>query len=136
MSMHGTPLTPLEEEGLKVHGLKIGTASQNSDCFRLGIAWALRHELQDPTKRVEIQSCRLGSYGKAYDGPLVCRAYTSSDQPGNGPAWKLGKAVNAANQMAYGDEIDRGLNLLRALFNEGFGVFELPKKEKDDAHLS
>ena len=37
--MHKEPLTELEEKGLKAHGLDIGTASQLSDCFRLGMKW-------------------------------------------------------------------------------------------------
>jgi hypothetical protein len=41
MSMHKKPLTDIEREGLKQHGLPIGTPSQLSDSFRLGIAWAL-----------------------------------------------------------------------------------------------
>lgn len=39
MSMHKVPLSPLEEEGLKKHHLKIGTPSQLSDTFRLGMKW-------------------------------------------------------------------------------------------------
>lgn len=41
MSLHKKPLTKLEEEGLRGHGLDIGTASQLSDCFRHGVAWGL-----------------------------------------------------------------------------------------------
>lgn len=44
MSMHNIPLADLEREGLEKHGLKIGVPSQLSDCFRAGIAWALRQE--------------------------------------------------------------------------------------------
>lgn len=40
MSMHKKPLTRLEEEGLRAHGLPIGTPSQLSDVFRHGVAWA------------------------------------------------------------------------------------------------
>ena len=39
--MHKIPLTPLEEEGLRLHGLPIGTPSQRSDTFRQGVAWAI-----------------------------------------------------------------------------------------------
>ena len=42
MSMHKIPLTPLEEEGLRLHGLPIGTPSQRSDTFRQGVAWAIK----------------------------------------------------------------------------------------------
>lgn len=41
MSMHKIPLSPLEEEGLRKHGLKVDAPSQASDCFRQGVAWAL-----------------------------------------------------------------------------------------------
>lgn len=41
MSMHRIPLTKLEEDGLRAHGLDIGTPSQLSDVFRQGIKWAL-----------------------------------------------------------------------------------------------
>lgn len=41
MSMHKIPLTPPEEEGLRLHGLPIGTPSQRSDTFRQGVAWGI-----------------------------------------------------------------------------------------------
>lgn len=41
MSMHKVPLTKLEHEGLLAHHLCVGKPSQLSDCFRLGVAWAL-----------------------------------------------------------------------------------------------
>lgn len=47
MSMHKIPLTPVEEAGLKAHGLDIGTPSQLSDAFRQGVAWALSQPVQD-----------------------------------------------------------------------------------------
>lgn len=42
MSLHKQPLTVAEAEGLKNHGLPVGTPSQLSDSFRLGMAWAER----------------------------------------------------------------------------------------------
>jgi hypothetical protein len=48
MSMHNTPLTDLEREGLEKHGLKIGTPSQSSDCFRAGMAWVLMNQAASP----------------------------------------------------------------------------------------
>lgn len=48
MSMHKKPLTPLEEEGLRLHGLDVGTPSQLSDVFRHGIAWALSQTQSGP----------------------------------------------------------------------------------------
>ena len=44
MSMHKIPLSKVEQEGLKAHHLPIGTPSQLSDSFRLGIAWARKME--------------------------------------------------------------------------------------------
>ena len=40
MSMHIKPLTPIEEAGLRAHGLPVGKPSQLADAFRLGMAWA------------------------------------------------------------------------------------------------
>lgn len=40
MSMHKIPLSKLERDGLTKHGLDIGTPSQLSDCFRLGVRFA------------------------------------------------------------------------------------------------
>lgn len=81
-----------------------------------------------------IQICKLGNYGKAYDGPNECRAYTYAEQPGNPGAWKLGEAAHSAMQASAGDHIDRGLVLLRELQAKGFGVFELaaPQPAKGD----
>ena len=39
MSMHKKPLTKLEEEGLRQSGLPVGTPSQLSDSFVLGMQW-------------------------------------------------------------------------------------------------
>jgi hypothetical protein len=44
MSMHKVPLTKVEEDGLRAHGLDIGTPSQLSDAFRLGVAWGQKAE--------------------------------------------------------------------------------------------
>lgn len=46
MSMHKIPLSQLEEDGLRAHGLDIGTPSQLSDVFRHGIAWAQKSQLE------------------------------------------------------------------------------------------
>lgn len=48
MSMHKIPLTPLEEEGLRLHGLPIGTPNQRSDTFRQGMAWAIKSAPNPP----------------------------------------------------------------------------------------
>ena len=48
MSMHKIPLTQLEEDGLRAHGLDIGSPSQLSDVFRHGIKWALEQAAPQP----------------------------------------------------------------------------------------
>lgn len=71
---------------------------------------------------------KLGIFGKAFDLPTTKPAYTYSDQPDNGPAYRLGNAlIKAFNtpQTMSGDSIDIGLALLQLLEQEGFGVFEL-----------
>jgi len=65
----------------------------------------------------------LGMYGSAYDPPGPHRAYTYEHQPANGPAYRLGKAASIKPQG--GDHIDYGLYLLKALQENGFGVFEI-----------
>lgn len=46
MSMHRIPLTDIEREGLKAHGLgrDIGKPSQLADCFRQGVKWCQGQE--------------------------------------------------------------------------------------------
>ena len=66
--MHKKPLTELERQGLRLHGLDIGTPSQLSDCFRLGVAWAseqLEQKLAEAEKQNEWVSVedRLPEYG-------------------------------------------------------------------------
>lgn len=46
MSMHKVPLSKLEEEGLKLHGLSVGKPNQLSDAFRQGVAWALSQQAE------------------------------------------------------------------------------------------
>lgn len=47
MSMHKIPLTEIEREGLIKHHLPVDQPSQGSDCFRLGVQWALREFNKD-----------------------------------------------------------------------------------------
>lgn len=54
--MHNTPLTSIEEDGLKVHGLQIGKPSQLSDAFRNGIAWALA---TDESRKIALSHAQL-----------------------------------------------------------------------------
>lgn len=49
MSMHRIPLTPMEAEGLKKHGLPVGTPSQLADSFRLGMSWESQYPRAKPT---------------------------------------------------------------------------------------
>ena len=72
-----------------------------------------------------VQTCQIGIYGRAYDGPEVTRAYTYRHQPDNVGASKLGQACYHAIQKPGGDSIDLGLGLLKHLQDAGFGVFEV-----------
>lgn len=81
---------------------------------------ALSAQVQD----VAVPALKIGIYGKAYDRPDERRAYTYDEQPHNVEAYKLGRVCSEIH--SGGDWIDRGLNLLKALQREGFGVFELP----------
>ena len=46
MSMHKTPLTEIERTGLEKHHLPVGSPSQLSDCFRLGVKHAAEANTQ------------------------------------------------------------------------------------------
>lgn len=72
---------------------------------------------------------KIGMYGAAYDGPYDTRAYTADHQPANQAAWSIGKAATAATKEPAGDYIDVGLNLLRHLKEQRFGVFSLVEGE-------
>jgi hypothetical protein len=74
---------------------------------------------------MEVQICKLGIYGRAYDGPEVRYAYTYGHQPDNLAANKLGRACAYAAKSPGGDWIDQGLSLLFELQKEGFGIYEL-----------
>lgn len=58
MSMHKIPLTQLEEDGLRAHGLDIGSPSQLSDVFRHGIKWALEQAAPQPEQRGLVDAVR------------------------------------------------------------------------------
>lgn len=85
------------------------------------------------------EGCLVGIRGSAYDAPEAKRAYTYADQPGNVAASKLGRALVAARRETSPDGTDLGLGLLKALQEEGFGVFDLgaeyaaPKPEQQEA---
>lgn len=59
MSMHKIQLTNTEETGLRVHGLDIGTPSQLSDVFRLGVAWGQKHPIDTDTSLGETNVINL-----------------------------------------------------------------------------
>jgi hypothetical protein len=67
----------------------------------------------------------IGIKGAAYDLPSQKRAYSYTEQPHNAAAAKLGIALHKAAAEQKGDFIDRGLQLLKVLEEQGFGVFEL-----------
>lgn len=77
------------------------------------------------TRTRNIQVCKLGRLGAAFDAPDIHYAYTYTEQPDNVGAMKLGRAAAINATGKHGDEIDRGLHLLLQLQAEGFGVFQI-----------
>lgn len=59
MSMHKVPITHLEEEGLRKHGLPVGAPSQLSDVFRQGMAWQASQPKPAPVLLTEPELERL-----------------------------------------------------------------------------
>lgn len=55
MSMHKIPLADVERDGLKKHGLSIGTPSQLSDVFRQGVAHGAAAEREACAKVCEVK---------------------------------------------------------------------------------
>ena len=80
---------------------------------------------------VAVPTIKLGLYGRAFDTPQTRRAYTYQHQPDNLDAYNLGRA--AASTSPGGDNIDRGLSLLKELQAHGFGVFELGDQQEGGA---
>jgi len=58
MSMHKIPLTPIEESGLRAHGLDIGKPSQLSDAFRQGVRYASTQLPSQGGEAVEVVAWR------------------------------------------------------------------------------
>ena len=94
---------------------------------------AIEAAIQDRTHSAEIAGAlrdagtviRVGNYGAAFDPPGSRRAFTYQHQPGNVDASRLGRAADEASKASAGDSIDRGLALLRALRDMGFGVYQI-----------
>lgn len=76
---------------------------------------------------------QIGARGSAFDPPNTKRAFTYDKQPGNVIASSLGHAFYRASQASAGDSIDRGLGLLKALQEDGFGVFMIGEVVTDHA---
>lgn len=76
---------------------------------------------------------QIGARGSAFDPPNTKRAFTYDKQPGNVLASSLGHACYRASQASAGDSIDRGLGLLKALQEDGFGVFMIGEVVTDHA---
>lgn len=90
MSMHKKELTEVEKSGLIAHGLTVGTPSQNSDCFRLGVAWALRGEftcigVRQPTNEKAVFWVVGGEVGK---DPILARFNNYKDLGGRTNYWQ------------------------------------------------
>lgn len=122
------------DDGKQTYGLNISC----SECMEEGAIQLVQFDepKTSPGDGWVPESCELGIYGKAYDGPDKCRAYTHLRyQPDNTVAYKLGDATTEAYNDPMGDHIDRGLCLLKRLEAKGLGVFELkrPQPPKDNA---
>lgn len=123
-----------DDDGKQTYGLNISC----SECMEEGAIQLVQFDEPkiSPGDGWVPESCELGIYGKAYDGPNKCRAYTHLRyQPDNTVAYKLGDATTEAYNDPMGDHIDRGLCLLKRLEAKGLGVFELerPQPPKDNA---
>lgn len=71
MSMHKEPLTELERQGLENHRLPIGTPSQLSDTFRIGMRWALAAVPVEPrqiTEAMHVAACKVLTRASGLDG--------------------------------------------------------------------
>ena len=60
MSLHNKKPTDYERKGLEAHGLSADKPSQLSDCFRLGMVWALSNKDLTPINEDNCQSCVNG----------------------------------------------------------------------------
>lgn len=113
MSMHKIPLTPIEEAGLRAHGLDIGTPSQLSDAFRQGVRYA---------------SAQLPSQGGEAAGEYTCGKYAGL--PWEEIQWANGKPpangtklyTHPADQVADGVVVS--LELLQDLRDLAFDQVE------------
>jgi len=65
--MHKIPLTQLEEDGLRAHGLDIGSPSQLSDVFRHGIKWALEQTAPQPERSGLNDDSKEAAMQKAFE---------------------------------------------------------------------
>lgn len=112
------------------------------ECMRIGdneqaeVIFAIADALRDGNltihpAAVAVPTIKLGLYGRAFDTPQTRRAYTYQHQPDNLDAYSLGRA--AASTSPGGDNIDRGLSLLKELQAHGFGVFELGDQQEGGA---
>ena len=72
MSMHKTPLTDVEREGLEKHGLgqNIGKPSQLADAFRQGVKWGQEQERKACAKVCD----SWVDFPGAYSGATKCAA--------------------------------------------------------------
>ncbi len=150
MSMHKIPLTPLEESGLKAHGLGIGTPSQLSDAFRQGVAWAyeslrqqlaeannerawIRRKLKLPedTKLLSGEVTLAGTMHNVCNGNHGYRAYIESEKCDD----KAGKIARLTVQLAECTEqhfknfADSEVN---ALLDEAIDAAIANNKEQDE----
>lgn len=93
MSMHKVPLTELEREGLILHHLPVGSPSQLSDAFRLGMSWCAKHHSMIVVLNEKIKELEDQLKSKTDD---ITRASNSAYRSGIA----MGKAI-AYDEMSY-----------------------------------
>ena len=69
--MHKVPLTDLELAGLILHRMPVGSPSQLSDAFRLGMAWCANNPQKKEPVTPLIEKCTTCVHGKlsSFDMP-------------------------------------------------------------------
>ncbi|OZB22687.1 MAG: hypothetical protein B7X51_14795 [Pseudomonas sp. 34-62-33] len=132
--MHKIPLTQLEEDGLRAHGLDIGSPSQLSDVFRHGIKWALDHTAPQPEQTA--MSAVTAERDRLREQVAALQSGANSWQPGydkgredgakSAGGWKDQHARDSAELRrlcAERDQLRVEVEALRSVAREFAGLF-------------
>jgi hypothetical protein len=117
------PYCPICEGGLYVCSHCGAAEIEAEERICTGAALEATSPAPKVTDAVVVFERKIGMYGQAFDPVGPHRAYTYVHQPNNLAAWRLGKA--SPSPFDRTDLVDRGLSLLKALNENGFGVFEI-----------